>query len=179
MRSASLAAATLRRRATSAPRTPRRGAILAGTALALAVTVAWHGPGLGLFPPLLLENTGRSMPVGLYLYDHGAPARRGEIVVLPDPPLFRGPWLMKRVAGTAGDLFCWDPGRGTHRLAGRSMPPPSALARELGVPVWTGCRRLGAGEIVGYGEGASYDSRHFGPVRESDLWGVYRPLGAQ
>jgi type IV secretory pathway protease TraF len=155
--------------------TPHRYAILLGTVLALIATVAWHGPALGLFPPLLLENTGRSMPVGLYVYDHGPPARRGEIVVLPDPPRFRGPWLMKRVEGVAGELYCWRPALGTHELAGRLMPPPSRLARALGVPVWRGCRRLGPGEIVGYGAGASYDSRHIGPVREAGLWGVYRP----
>jgi type IV secretory pathway protease TraF len=159
--------------------TRRHGAILAGTVLALAATVIWHGPALGLFPPLLLENTGRSMPVGLYVYDHAIPARRGEIVVLPHPPQFRGPWLMKRVKGVAGDRYCWDADLGTHVLAGRAMPPPSGLARGLGVPVWTGCRQLGGNEIVGYGEGVSYDSRHLGPVRQTDLWGVYRPLAVQ
>jgi type IV secretory pathway protease TraF len=159
--------------------TRRRCAVLAGTSLALVAAIVWHGPALGLFPPLLLENTGRSMPVGLYVYDHAPPARHGEIVVLPHPPQFRGPWLMKRVEGVPGDLYCWDPALGTHVLAGRLMPPPSGLARSLGVQVWTGCRRLEASEIVGYGEGASYDSRHIGPVPEADLWGVYRPLAVQ
>jgi type IV secretory pathway protease TraF len=157
----------------------RRWTILAGTALTLAATVVWHGPALGLFPPLVLKNTGHSMPLGLYVYDHEPPARRGEIVVLPDPPHFRGPWLMKRVEGVAGDRYCWNSALGTHELAGRLMPPPSGQARSLGVPVWIGCRQLEPGEIVGYGQDASYDSRHLGPVREADLWGVYRLLAAQ
>jgi hypothetical protein len=73
-------------------------------------------------------------------------------------------------------VYCWRPELGTHELAGRPMPPPSGLARVLGVPIWNGCRRLGPGEVVGYGQGPSYDSRHIGPVREADLWGVYRPI---
>ena len=159
------------------PLPPHRWVILAGTILAVTGVVAWYGPALGFYPPLLLANTGRSMPPGLYVYAHRIPARRGEIIVLPHPPRFREPWLMKRVAGIAGDRYCWHAELGTHELAGRAMPPPSPLARRLGVPVWTGCRRLGPGEVVGYGEGASYDSRHLGPVREAELWGVYRPWG--
>jgi type IV secretory pathway protease TraF len=154
----------------------RRRLVLAGSSAALAAAVAWHAPALGLCPPLLLRNTGPSMPLGLYVYDHAPPARRGEVVVLRRPPAFRHPWLMKRVEGVAGDLYCWRPELGTHELAGRPMPPPSELARALGVPVWRGCRRLAPGEVVGYGRGPSYDGRHTGPVREADLWGIYRPL---
>jgi type IV secretory pathway protease TraF len=155
----------------------RRRAALACWALGGLAALHFAGPAHGL-PPLLLANTSPSMPVGLYRLAHRPPVRVGEVAVLPRPPHHRAPWLMKRVMGTAGSLYCWDAALGTHRLDGWPMPPPSRLALELGVPVWRGCRRLEHGELVGYGEGASYDSRHLGPVQESQLWGAYELLVA-
>lgn len=156
------------------PRGRRRAALLCW-ALGGVAALHFAGPAYGL-PPLLLANTSPSMPEGLYRLLRRPPVRVGEVVVLPRPPHHRAPWLMKRVAGTAGALYCWDATLGTHRLNGRPMPPPSALALALGMPVWRGCRQLAPGELVGYGEGASYDSRYLGPLPEGRLWGAYRPL---
>ena len=145
--------------------------------LFLTFGLGFVAPTFGLVPPLAFRNDGPSMPEGYYLYAHAMPARRGEVVVLRDPPHFDLPWLMKRVEGVAGDLFCWRPDLGTDTLNGRPMPAPSPMAHRLGIPVWRGCRRLQAGEIVGYGRTVdSYDSRYFGPVEESGLWGIYRPI---
>lgn len=153
----------------------RRRLIRAGSFLALGLIYA--APTFGVVPPLALRNDSPSMPEGYYLYAHRLPARVGEVVVLRHPPHFDLPWLMKRVEGVEGDLFCWHPELGTHLLNGRPMPPPSPQARELGIPVWQGCDRLRPGEIVGYGRTAdSYDSRYLGPVSTRQLWGVYRPL---
>lgn len=141
----------------------------------LAVVAAYAAPVLGYAPWPAYWQTGESMPKGLYILQPGAPVERGAVVVLRDPPHFDLPWLMKRVEGVPGDLFCWDGGAGTHRLNGRAMPAPSALARRLGIPVWQGCRRLGPGEVAGYGQSAdSYDSRYLGPVSVARLAGVYR-----
>jgi type IV secretory pathway protease TraF len=155
---------------------PRRRMALACFALAGLAAAHFAGPAYGV-PPLLLHNTSSSLPRGLYRLAHKPPVQRGEIVVLPHPPRHRAPWLMKQVVGTAGALYCWSEATGTHLLDGRPMPPPSAAARALGVPVWRGCRRLGHGELVGYGEGPSYDSRHLGPLRESQLWGALNRAG--
>jgi type IV secretory pathway protease TraF len=134
-------------------------------------------PTFRLAPPILFRNDGSSEPEGYYLYAHPAPARRGEIVVLRHPPHFQLTWLMKTVAGVAGDVYCWDERLGTQRLNGRPMPSPDPPASRLGIPVWHGCRRLAPGEVVGYGRSPdSYDSRYFGPVPEQALWGVYRPI---
>ena len=84
-------------------------------------------------------------------------------------------YLMKRVMGRGGDVFCWDERRQAQRLNGRLLPGPSPRALELWVPVWKECRALGADEYVGFGEGAdSYDSRYFGPSPAVVIYGVYR-----
>lgn len=147
------------------------------SALFVATSSVFFAPTFGLLPPLAFHNTGRSEPEGYYVYSHPVPARRGDIVVLRDPPHFRLSWLMKTVEGVAGDRYCWDQRLGTQRLNGRPMPPPDPAAEGLRIPVWRGCTTLEDGEVVGYGHSAdSYDSRYFGPVREEQLWGVYRSL---
>lgn len=84
---------------------------------------------------------------------------------------------MKRVVGIAGDRFCWRPDMGTHFVGTSRMPPPSPEALALGLRPWLGCRLLEGGEVVGYGASAdSYDSRYLGPIRETQLWGIYRQL---
>ena len=126
-------------------------------------------------PPLVLLETGTSMPTGLYVYDHALPAAPGEVVVLAKAPHWGRAYLMKRVMGRGGDVFCWDERRQAQRLNGRLLPGPSPRALELGVPVWKECRALGADEYVGFGEGAdSYDSRYFGPSPAVVIYGVYR-----
>lgn len=150
---------------------------LARGAAVLALAAAFYAPAWASVPVLAFWNRGASAPSGLYVFEHRAPARRGEMVVLRDPPRFRLRWLLKRVEGVEGDRYCWDEDLGTHRLAGRPMPPPDPVALSVGLPAWRGCVTLGPGELVGYGRGAdSYDSRYIGPVRESDLWGVYAPV---
>jgi type IV secretory pathway protease TraF len=153
-----------------------RARIIAGTLSVTAVTLLhFWGSVIGI-PPLLLQNTGHSMPLGLYRFDHLAPVAVGEVVVVRNPPNFRHPWLMKRVVGVAGDTYCWRSDFDTHTLNDTLMPAPSALARDIGIPIWRGCKVLEQGEVVGYGKGESYDSRHLGPVKEAELWGAYAPV---
>lgn len=126
-------------------------------------------------PPLVLYEVGTSMPTGIYVYDHPLPAERGEVIVLEKAPHWNGPYLMKRVAGRGGDVYCWDEARQAPRLNGDLFPGPSARSRSLGVAVWKGCRPLEAGEYVGFGDGVdSYDSRYFGPAPAAVIHGVYR-----
>lgn len=155
----------------------RRIRNLFAVGLSLAAAAVWASPSTGLVPPLAFHNTGDSMPKGFYVLEPGEGVKRGSIVVVRDPKGFKLWWLMKRVAGVAGDSFCWDETAGTHRLNGRPMPKPAPEAVAMGVPVWKGCRALRPGELVGYGESwTSYDSRYFGPLTTASLFGVYRPL---
>jgi type IV secretory pathway protease TraF len=141
----------------------------------VVVVAAYAAPALGYAPWPVYWNTGASMPKGLYLLQPGAAVERDAVVVLVDPPHFDLPWLMKRVEGVPGDLYCWDAALGTHLLNGRAMPPPDARAAAMGLLPWQGCRRLGPGEIVGYGRSRdSYDSRYLGPVATARLAGVYQ-----
>lgn len=142
--------------------------------VAVPATAAYTALVLGFAPWPVYWNTGDSMPHGLYLLQPGAEVARGVDVVLRDPPHFDLPWLLKRVEGVTGDLYCWDAAAGTHLLNGRAMPPPDPRARAMGLLPWQGCRRLEPGEIVGYGQSAdSYDSRYLGPVATDHLAGVY------
>lgn len=160
--------------ARSASRRVRWRQRLIGGALILA-GAAYLSPSLGLAPPVLLVNTGTSLPPGRYLYQRADPVAVGDVVALRYPRHFHLPWLLKRVAGVGGASFCWRPELGTHTLDGRTMPPPLPEAIARGIPVWHGCRRLAGNEVVGYGESAdSYDSRYLGPVTTDRLWGVYR-----
>ena len=104
------------------------------------------------------------------------PAARGDVVMWAHPPgyAYLGGRVLKRVAGVAGDTYCWDPELRTQRLNGRPMPAPLPAAVEAGLRPWTGCQRLAPGQVVGYGDSpGSWDSRFFGIVAESDLAGVY------
>lgn len=166
----------LARRPVWAPAPPIRWRRRLGRLCLMAAVLLALGYGLVLagVPRLVIWERGTSMPRGLYVYAHGAPFARGDVVVLEDAPNWGRSYLMKRVEGLPGERFCWDAVRGGHWLEDRAMPPISALGRRLEVPVWQGCRRLAADEYVGYGAGDSYDSRYFGPVRAAGISGAYR-----
>ena len=113
---------------------------MVASAVVLAAIGAFMAPALGLGVPLLIHNSGSSMPRGFYVWSHAPPAAEGEVIVVRAPEHFRWSWLMKRVVGTPGDRFCWWPEIGTHVVDARRMPPPSPEARELGLRPWQGCR---------------------------------------
>ena len=156
-----------------------RARVIASAAVVAGVG-AFMAPALGLGVPLLIRNTGSSMPRGFYVWSHGPPAAKGEVIVVREPEHFRMSWLMKRVVATAGDRFCWRPEIGTHVVGVERMPPPSLDALEMGLQPWQGCRVLAPGEVAAYGRSPdSYDSRYLGPITETQLWGVYRPVSAR
>jgi type IV secretory pathway protease TraF len=132
-------------------------------------------------PPRLLVNETASLPRGIYLRVSGPPAP-GRIVALPAPaesqayldrlgatPRTR---LLKRVAATGGTAVCASAGwlawpQGAVRVLVRDRQ-----GRPL--PSWRGCRRLAPGELLLLGDTpASFDSRYFGPVPDTDIDAVY------
>ena len=134
-------------------------------------------------PPPALVNESPSLPRGVYLRDWHGQARRGAIVAFPQPEQARGYlalWgmpsdlmLIKRVAAVGGDEVC--NADGLLRTPERLVRVVNRDRAGLALPHWTGCRRLGAGELFLLGDTeTSFDSRYFGPIRLEQVEGVYK-----
>jgi len=136
-----------------------------------------------LVPAVALVNESPSVPRGLYLRRPGASPGRGALVAVPQPPAAR-PYLaslgmpaevllIKRVAAAGGDRVCRD--GATVKFRGRRAIVRDRDGRGAALDGWNGCRRLAADELFLLGDSpASFDSRYFGPVRVSDVDGVFR-----
>lgn len=151
-------------------------AFLGATCLGVA---AHHAPALALI------NESPSVPRGLYVRKFGPDPVRGAMVALPQPAGAR-PYLatlgmppdvrlLKRAVAVEGDRVCRTGDR--IEVAGGSVPVRLRDRRGASLPQWRGCRRLGPGELFLLGDTpGSFDSRYFGPVRVSDLDGVFREI---
>lgn len=133
-------------------------------------------------PVLLVWNASASAPIGLYRVVHGAPVRRGDMVIARMPAAFRplaaardyipaSVPLVKRVAAAEGDGVC---AAGTKvRINGRVAAV--RLARDSAgrpMPWWKGCRRLGHGEVFLLVDSRrSFDGRYFGITGARDVIG--------
>ena len=133
-------------------------------------------------PAPALINESPSLPRGLYLRDWGAIPQRGSVVALERPEKAKphlSAWgmpasvlLVKRVAAAEGDLVC--AADGLLHTPGRTVTVRDRNGAGLPLPRWSGCRRLGPGEVFLLGDTAtSFDSRYFGPLRIEELAGVY------
>lgn len=135
-------------------------------------------------PAPALINESPSLPRGLYLRI-GAAIELGAVVAVPQPAAVR-PYLkrlgvpgdvvlLKRVAAVGGEPVCAV--GGAVRTPGRRA---SALERDRQgaiLPAWRECRMLAPDEVFLLGDTpGSFDSRYFGPVRRSDVVGVYREI---
>lgn len=156
-----------------------RWAVLGVTVFALGCLglVAQHAPAFALV------NESPSVPRGLYLRAPGAPVARGVLVAVPQPPAAQAYLaslgapgemrLIKRVAGVGGDRVCRE-GR-VIDVAGTRVGLLARDRRGAALSGWSGCRRLASDELFLLGDTqASFDSRYFGPVRVSDVDGVFR-----
>jgi conjugative transfer signal peptidase TraF len=136
---------------------------------------------------LFTWNHSPSMPEGLYARAIMDEPAVGKIVVFPpseavvDYARQRGstgevPLLVKSLAAGPGNHVCV-----TDHLTinGRRIAPVLDAGPD-GVPLprWRECRVLAAGEWFAYAPRIpnSLDSRYYGPVREADITGVYRPV---
>jgi conjugative transfer signal peptidase TraF len=148
----------------------------------LFVAVEWAKPA-----PRLLWNASASAPIGLYRIDADAAPQIGDLVAIEPPPalagflaargyLPRGVPLLKRVAALPGALVCRSGSFVTVDGAGAAR----ALARDRAnrpLPVWTGCRTVGRGEIFLLNAAPdSLDGRYFGPLPSAGLIGAAHPL---
>jgi len=162
-----------------------RAGILVTAGLAAAALVA---PTLRPMTPRVLWNASASTPIGLYLIRPGtAPAIGNIVAVTPPDALARfladGGYLadsvplLKHVTALAGQIVC----RTDATVTVDGTPVASALAhdrRGRALPVWQGCRQLGADEIFLLNPEIrdSLDGRYFGPLPLSAVIGVAVPL---
>lgn len=135
-------------------------------------------------PALALINESPSLPRGLYLRV-GVTFKPGAVVAVPQPAAVR-PYLerlgmpddvllLKRVAAVGGDRVCAVDG--AVRTPGRRARAPERDRRGAVLPAWRECRVLTRDEVFLLGDTpGSFDSRYFGPVRRSDVVGVYREV---
>ena len=149
-----------------------------GCLLGLAIAARWA-------PTLALINESPSVPRGLYVRALQATPHRGDLVALRQPFPARAYLaslgvpadvrLLKRVAATAGERVCAS--AGDVEVAGRRLPVQDRDRLGAPLPVWRGCRPLGAGELFLLGDTPnSFDSRYFGPVGRTQAEGVYREV---
>jgi conjugative transfer signal peptidase TraF len=151
-------------------------AVAAFTVCALIASTLWQPR------PLLVWNASASAAVGLYAVTSPDHVRADEMVIAwtPEPArtlaaerhyLPSNVPLVKRVAAIAGDKVCtigeaiWVNGR--HVGARREVDGAGR-----GMPAWTGCHDLAAGEYFLLMESpSSFDGRYFGVTRREDLVG--------
>ena len=150
----------------------------------LGVTLVGASNGNG--QPRMVWNLSASVPIGLYVIDHATP-RRDDYVLIQLPPIAAalanhrgylpaGISLLKKVSGVHEDRVCRHGQQvfiNDHAVARASWS--DMLRRPM--PIWTGCRRLKAGELFLLGGGPdSFDSRYFGPVSATDVVGRATPI---
>ena len=134
--------------------------------------------------PKLIWNASASAPIGLYTVRTAADLR--VVVDAPEPLasflkhreyLPRGVPLMKRIAALPGQTVC----RIGRNVSVDTIAMGEALARDRRgreLPVWQGCRTLGASEIflMNWDVQDSLDGRYFGPIPKNSIVGRAIPL---
>jgi conjugative transfer signal peptidase TraF len=142
-------------------------------------------------PPRLIWNASASAPIGLYQVRSQGAFVRGELVLVRPPQWVRSfaaargylpntvP-MLKRIAAENGDTVCRERDVITisHRVVAHTL---SADRAGRALPVWSGCTKLGQGEIFLLMDGvrASFDSRYFGAVPTTAIVGRAVPLWTQ
>ena len=129
--------------------------------------------------PRYILNLSHSVPIGLYRLEGQSP-QRGDLAVIQLGEPWRGlarsrgylsskAWLIKPVAGLAGDRIC-RLGR-VITINGRiSAAAQPADEEQRSLPKWEGCRRLAQDEMfLLSGVSGSFDGRYFGVTPRSAL----------
>jgi conjugative transfer signal peptidase TraF len=154
----------------------------AGVASALLVSTMAARP-----PKCIFWNASASVPLGLYVAKPVDQLRVGQIVVFyPPEPIARladrrdyirrGTPMLKRIAARHGETVC--------RIGLRVQVGETAvLARATdrmgrSLPIWAGCRRLGADEVFLLNADApdSFDGRYLGPQSKDRISAIVVPI---
>jgi len=161
-----------------------------GIPVMVVTMVASSLVGLGGFVPTptrIIYNPTASAPLGFYAVEAAPAVHRGDLVVSRLPPTVAAfadrrlyvpasvP-VVKSIAAEAGDLVCRD----GLALAIDSHVVARARVRDSAgrpLPDWSGCRTLGAGQVLMLGgHPSSFDGRYFGPTGTDLILGRARPL---
>lgn len=155
--------------------------------LTLAATGSLGLGGLVSSPTKVIYNPTASTPLGFYAVEAAAPLHRGDLVVsrlpaaataLADRRLYvpASVPVVKTLAAVGGDRVC----RIGLELAIDGHVVARARVRDSAgrpLPAWSGCRTLGAGQVLMLGgHAASFDGRYFGPTDARLILGRARPL---
>ncbi|HMS20057.1 S26 family signal peptidase [uncultured Sphingorhabdus sp.] len=133
-------------------------------------------------------NVSASVPTGLYAIRGKRSIHVGERVAIEPPPKLRRLLaergylpvdvpLLKRVAAVSGQRVC----RFAHGITidGELVGIARSFDRRgRPLPAWSGCRRLGSGELFVMNPAApdSFDGRYFGVLHMADVIGRATPL---
>ena len=151
-------------------------------------TIAIAASAADVWPMRVLYNASASVPLGWYAVSAPEAIGPGDLVIVRTPtavePLMvergligRGVPLVKRVGAVPGSTVC----RNDVRVTIEGTPAAVARAADIfgrPLPRWTGCRRLGSGDVflLNSGSPGSFDGRYFGPTPADDIIGKARPL---
>jgi conjugative transfer signal peptidase TraF len=143
---------------------------------------------MGESTPAYIWNASKSVPIGLYqLQPAGRLAVTELVAVRPPEPLATfldlngylpiGVPMLKRVLALPGQTVC----RKGPTIFVDAIDMGDALARDSRgrpLPVWQGCRVVGADELflMNWQSEDSLDGRYFGPVPESSVIGKALPV---
>ena len=143
--------------------------------------------GAAIPQPAVLWNPTPSEPIGLYVRRAGLP-QTGSIIAFRAPSTafpyadermsyLHRVSILKAVAASEKDEVCTDRGELTINGHWRG----SVLRRDgrgERLPAWRGCRILARGEYFVFSDRVpnSFDSRYYGPIRQTSIVGVFEPL---
>jgi conjugative transfer signal peptidase TraF len=138
--------------------------------------------------PAYIWNASKSIPIGLYRLQPAGPLVVTELVaVLPPEPLATfldlngylpiGVPMLKRVLALPGQTVC----REGLTISVDAIEVGEALSRDRRgrpLPVWQGCRVVGADELflMNWQSDDSLDGRYLGLVPQSSVIGKARPV---
>ena len=136
----------------------------------------------------LVYNPSDSVPRGWYRIGPADSLHVGDIVLARLPAqvaalaaqrdyLPAGIPLLKRIGAVAPQRVCVD-GASVHIDAVAVATVMGADSRGRPLSAWSQCRRLAHGELflLSSTNPVSFDSRYFGPIRESDVIGSAQPI---
>jgi conjugative transfer signal peptidase TraF len=143
---------------------------------------------MGEATPAYIWNASKSVPIGLYQLQPAGKLALTELVAVRPPESLAtfldlngylpiGVPMLKRVLALPGQTVC----RKGPTISVDAIDMGEALSRDSRgrpLPVWQGCRVVGADELflMNWQSEASLDGRYFGPVPRSSVIGKAVPV---
>lgn len=149
-------------------------ALFAITAFVMVVLLAQRNLGVQL-----VYNHSESMEVGWYLVKKSKAYKKQDVVVFRQPEHITrctrsGGKLFKRIIAVEGDRVCLEQGIIT---VNDELPFGKTDKRLHPKLIWRGCKHIERGQVfLATTHPQSCDSRFYGPLPQSILWGTARKL---